>query len=214
MSRILLLNKPYNVLCQFTDSEGRPTLADYLGEKGLYPAGRLDRDSEGLVVLTDNGQLQHCIAHPAAKLEKGYWVQVEGLIDERALQQLREGVVLKDGPTRPARAEPLQEPDVWERNPPIRYRAAIPDSWLRLNISEGRNRQVRRMTAAVGFPTLRLIRWAVGQWDLSGLQPGQWRELSTEEVGTFEAHCARLKRRKPPSRARRQTPKRHQQRTS
>jgi len=211
MSRILLLNKPYNVLCQFTDNEGRPTLADYLGEKGLYPAGRLDRDSEGLVVLTDSGALQHCIAHPAAKLEKCYWVQVEGLIDEHALQQLREGVTLKDGPTRPARAQRLQEPLVWERNPPIRYRAAIPDSWLSLSISEGRNRQVRRMTAAVGFPTLRLIRWSVGQWDLCGLQPGQWRELSPTEVEAFERHCARLKSRKPSSRVPRQTPK-HQQR--
>ncbi|MCW9088912.1 MAG: pseudouridine synthase [Gammaproteobacteria bacterium] len=193
MSRILLLNKPYNVLCQFTDSEGRPTLADYLSEKGLYPAGRLDRDSEGLLLLTDDGALQHCIAHPAAKLEKTYWVQVEGVPDEEALQRLRQGIELKDGTTRPARVERLPPPDIWPRNPPIRYRAAIPDSWLTLTISEGRNRQVRRMTAAIGFPTLRLIRWSIGDWDLDTLTPGQWRELDSDEVANFRQRCMKLK---------------------
>lgn len=189
MSRILLLNKPYNVLCQFTDSEGRETLANYVNEKEFYPAGRLDRDSEGLVLLTNDGQLQHCIAHPAAKMEKSYWVQVEGIPDEATLQRLRQGVRLKDGLTRPARAEMMESPDLWPRSPPIRYRASVPDSWLRLTISEGRNRQVRRMTAAVGFPTLRLIRWQVGNWGIDDLQPGQYREVSKEEVAEFVRHC-------------------------
>ncbi|MFO7594492.1 MAG: pseudouridine synthase [Pseudomonadota bacterium] len=196
MSRILLLNKPYNVLCQFTDSEGRTTLGDYIKEKGLYPAGRLDRDSEGLVLLTDDGRLQHCIAHPAAKMAKTYWVQVEGIPDEAALRQLRRGVMLKDGITRPARVERMDEPPVWPRQPPIRYRASVPESWLKLTISEGKNRQVRRMTAAVGFPTLRLIRWQVGGWGLDGLQPGQWRELSDQAVAEFEQHCLKHKPRR------------------
>jgi len=198
MSRILLLNKPYNVLCQFTDHEGRDTLAGFVREKGLYPAGRLDRDSEGLVVLTDDGRLQHCIAHPAAKLEKTYWVQVEGIVDEDALGKLRRGVELKDGPTRPARAEAMAEPPVWPRHPPVRYRATIPTSWLTLQISEGRNRQVRRMTAAVGLPTLRLIRWAIGPWSLAALEPGQWRELTANELATFSARCNNTRRRPIP----------------
>jgi 23S rRNA pseudouridine2457 synthase len=189
MSRILLLNKPYDALCQFTDSEGRTTLAEFIKEKGLYPAGRLDRDSEGAVLLTEDGKLQHCIAHPSAKLEKTYWVQVEGIPDEAALARLRDGIVLKDGPTRPARVEHMDAPDVWPRVPPIRYRASIPDSWLSLTISEGRNRQVRRMTAAVGFPTLRLIRWRIGDWDLDGLQPGEWREIAPQEVAEFSRRC-------------------------
>lgn len=197
MSRILLLNKPYNVLCQFTDSEGRATLADYIKEKAFYPAGRLDRDSEGLVILTDNGHLQHCIAHPDAKLEKTYWVQVEGIANDEALRQLRQGVMLKDGLTRPARVEKMEEPPVWPRQPPIRYRASIPESWLKLTISEGKNRQVRRMTAAVGLPTLRLIRWQVGSWSLDALQPGQWRELSEEDLAEFNRHCMKLKPQRP-----------------
>lgn len=197
MSRILLLNKPYDVLCQFTDSEGRKTLASYIKEKQLYPAGRLDRDSEGLVLLTDNGALQHCIAHPQHKLEKTYWVQVEGIADETALTALRKGVELKDGLTRPAQAEWIDEPAIWPRTPPIRYRAAIPTSWLSLTISEGRNRQVRRMTAAVGFPTLRLIRCAIGKWRLDGLQPGEWREITNSEVEAFRRECAKLKQRTP-----------------
>lgn len=201
MSRILLLNKPYDVLCQFTDSEGRETLASFVTEKNFYPAGRLDRDSEGLVLLTDDGTLQHCVAHPQNKMEKTYWVQVEGTIDQTALSTLRRGVTLKDGLTRPAKAGIMAEPDIWPRNPPIRYRAAIPTSWLSLTISEGRNRQVRRMTAAVGFPTLRLIRWAVGEWNLDNLQPGQWREVAENEVAASQRECAKLKHRSPSRRA-------------
>ncbi len=195
MSRILLLNKPYDVLCQFTDSEGRETLANYINEKDFYPAGRLDRDSEGMVLLTDDGSLQHCVAHPQHKQVKTYLVQVEGIPDDAAINTLRKGVELKDGLTRPARVERIDEPDIWPRNPPIRYRANIPTSWLRLTISEGRNRQVRRMTAAVGFPTLRLIRWGIGEWSLDGLQPGEWREVEATEVTAFTQQCARLKRR-------------------
>lgn len=189
MSRILLLNKPYDVLCQFTDTQGRHTLAEFIDDKGLYPAGRLDRDSEGMVLLTDDGALQHCIAHPKHKLPKTYWVQVEGVPDESALQQLRDGVVLKDGVTLPAKVERLIDPKVWQRDPPIRYRATIPTSWMALTISEGRNRQVRRMTAAVGFPTLRLIRRAIGPWRLDTLLPGQWRELPGDEVASFAKAC-------------------------
>ena len=176
MPRLILLNKPYLVLCQFTDSEGRPTLADYVPVPNVYPAGRLDHDSEGLVLLTDDGRLQSLIADPRHKLPKTYWAQVEGIPDAEALRRLREGVVLKDGVTRPARVAVMAEPDVWPRVPPIRERRAIPTTWLSLTISEGRNRQVRRMTAAVGHPTLRLIRWRVGPWTLEGLAPGAWRE--------------------------------------
>ncbi|SEQ76958.1 23S rRNA pseudouridine2457 synthase [Amphritea atlantica] len=179
MSRILLFNKPFQVLTQFTDSEGRPTLADYIQHKGVYAAGRLDYDSEGLLILTDDGQLQHKLADPKFKLEKTYWAQVEGDIDDNALKQLRQGVKLKDGVTRPAAAKKIAAPDVWPRNPPIRQRQHQPTSWIELKITEGKNRQVRRMTAAVGFPTLRLIRAAIGNWGLEGLQPG---ELRIEEV--------------------------------
>ena len=185
MPRVLLFNKPYGVLCQFTDQQGRATLADYIAVKGVYPAGRLDRDSEGLVILTDTGSLQHRIAHPLHKMSKRYLVQVEGAIDEKALQQLRGGLTLNDGPTLPAEAEAIDEPSLWPRTPPVRYRAAIPTSWLALNIREGRNRQVRRMTAAVGYPTLRLIRQRVGDWSLDGLEPGQWRELPADELQTL-----------------------------
>lgn len=192
MSRILLLNKPYDVLCQFTDAEGRPTLAMFIDQKGLYPAGRLDRDSEGMVLLTDDGGLQHCIAHPAHKMPKTYWVQVEGEPDDAALQRLRDGVQLKDGLTLPAEVERIAESEVWPRDPPIRFRASIPTSWLALTISEGRNRQVRRMTAAVGYPTLRLIRWAIGPWQLGDLQPGQWRELPAAEVEALAQRCRQI----------------------
>ena len=174
MSPLLLFNKPYGVLSQFTDDSGRPTLKPYFGERLVYPAGRLDLDSEGLLLLTDNGALQHRISHPRFKLPKTYWAQVEGEISQTALQQLRTGVVLKDGPTQPAHAEAMAPPpDLWPRQPPVRYRKAIPTSWLNLTITEGRNRQVRRMTAAVGFPTLRLIRVSIGPWSLGELQPGE-----------------------------------------
>lgn len=179
-SRLILLNKPYGVLPQFTDRvEGRPTLADWVPVKGVYPAGRLDRDSEGLLALSDDGALIARIADPRHKLAKTYWVQVEGIPDEGALERLRRGVVLKDGPTLPAETWIMPEPaGLWPRTPPIRVRAAIPATWIGLTLREGRNRQVRRMTAAVGFPTLRLIRWAIGDWTLEGLAPGEWRELS------------------------------------
>lgn len=177
MTRLLLLNKPYGVLPQFTDAEGRPTLANYIPIPKVVAAGRLDRDSEGLLVLTDDGRLQHRITDPRHKLPKSYWVQVEGIPDDEALQQLAAGVLLNDGPTRPAQVRLIAEPALWPRDPPVRFRAAIPTAWLELTIHEGRNRQVRRMTAAVGYPTLRLVRVAIGPWRLEGLAPGEWREL-------------------------------------
>lgn len=172
MATLVLFNKPYGVLSQFTSPEGVPNLSAYITIPRVYAAGRLDKTSEGLLVLTDDGVLQNRIASPKHKLSKTYWVQVEGEIDEAALRKLRAGVVLKDGPTKPAQAEHMPEPQVWERDPPIRERRSIPTSWLSLTIREGRNRQVRRMTAAVGFPTLRLIRYAVGDWTIDGIAPG------------------------------------------
>ena len=181
--RVILLNKPYGTLSQFTDkgTEGsvRPTLSALVDVPGFYAAGRLDRDSEGLLVLTDNGALQARIANPKFKMAKTYWVQVEGTPDAKALDALRKGVELKDGRTRPAEADQIEEPDsLWPRDPPVRFRKSVPDAWLRLTIREGRNRQVRRMTAHVGLPTLRLIRVAVGQWQLNDLRPGAWRYAS------------------------------------
>ena len=174
---LILLNKPYDVLCQFTDGAGRQTLADFVAFKGVYPAGRLDRDSEGLVVLTDDGGLQARITNPMHKLEKVYLAQVEGVVDDKALGRLSQGVELNDGPTLPAKAQAVAEPAwLWPRTPPIRVRKSVPDGWIELTLREGRNRQVRRMCAAVGLPCLRLIRWQVGEWTLDGLAPGEWRE--------------------------------------
>jgi 23S rRNA pseudouridine2457 synthase len=180
MSRLILFNKPYGVLAQFTDrDQGRPTLAEFIPVPGVYVAGRLDLDSEGLLLLTDDGKLQTRIADPRHKMPKTYWAQVEGIADAAALEKLAQGVLLNDGPTRLAQARWIEPPEnLWPRDPPIRHRAAIPASWVELTLREGRNRQVRRMTAAVGFPTLRLIRFRIGEWTLDGLAPGQWREIS------------------------------------
>ncbi len=178
---IILFNKPFNVLCQFTDNEGRTTLADFIKQKGVYAAGRLDRDSEGLLLLTDEGKLQHKITSPKNKMEKTYWVQVEGEITDSAISQLTHGIKLKDGLTLPARAKKIIQPEtLWPRNPPIRERKNIPTSWLQLSIKEGRNRQVRRMTAAIGFPTLRLIRTRIGPWQLQSLKPGDSLSLPSK----------------------------------
>ena len=183
-SRLILFNKPFGVLSQFTDAgtagSPRKTLSDFIDVPGVYAAGRLDQDSEGLLVLTNDGQLQNRISDPKFKQPKTYWVQVEGVPDEAALQALRTGVTLKDGKTAPAKAEAISEPEnLWPRNPPIRVRKSVPDSWISLTITEGRNRQVRRMTAAVGYPTLRLIRSRIGDWPLAGLSPGEWRDTTT-----------------------------------
>ncbi|MGL5837135.1 MAG: pseudouridine synthase [Sphingorhabdus sp.] len=181
MARLILFNKPYGVLSQFTDKgnqgSARPTLSDYIAAPDVYPAGRLDLDSEGLMLLTDDGGLQARITDPRHKMPKTYLSQIEGEPDAAALSTLRKGVKLKDGLTRPAQAERIDAPDIWLRDPPIRVRKAIPDNWIALTIHEGRNRQVRRMTAAVGHPTLRLIRWRIGEWSVDGLSPGEWREI-------------------------------------
>jgi len=183
MARLILFNKPFGVLSQFTDAAAdtgaggaRPTLSGFIAVPGVYPAGRLDRDSEGLLLLTDDGRLQARIADPRFKMRKTYLVQVEGNASEAQLGRLRKGVALKDGLTLPAQAEAIDPPDLWPRDPPVRFRKSVPDSWIRLTIGEGRNRQVRRMTAAVDLPTLRLVRWRIGDWTLDGLAPGEWRE--------------------------------------
>jgi 23S rRNA pseudouridine2457 synthase len=181
--KLLAFNKPYGVLCQFTDAAGRPTLRDYVPVPGVYPAGRLDLDSEGLVLLTDDGVLQARITDPGSGPWKRYLVQVEGQPEPAALDRLRQGVVLEGRRTRPARARLVAEPDwLWPRDPPVRFRKSVPSSWLELEIHEGRNRQVRRMTAAAGHPTLRLVRLAIGPVGLDGLPPGQWRQLSAGEA--------------------------------
>ena len=174
---LILFNKPYGVLCQFKpDGSGRPVLADFIAVPGVYPAGRLDHDSEGLLILTDDGRQQARITDPRHKLPKTYWAQVEGVPGDACLQALQQGVELKDGLTRPARARLIPAPEsLWPRDPPIRSRRSIPDCWLELTLTEGRNRQVRRMTAAIGHPTLRLIRARIGDWTLAGLSPGDWR---------------------------------------
>lgn len=185
MSRLILFNKPYGVLSQFTDKASeagpspRPTLSSFIDVPAVYPAGRLDADSEGLLLLTDDGGLQARIADPKFKMPKTYLVQVEGDVAETSLDLLRRGVRLKDGLTRPAEVERIAEPALWPRDPPVRFRKTVPDCWLRLTIREGRNRQVRRMTAAVGHPTLRLVRWRIGDWTIDGIGQGDWRDAST-----------------------------------
>ncbi len=194
MSRIILFNKPYGVLCQFTDGAGRPTLSDYLPIAGVYAAGRLDRDSEGLLVLTDDGALQHRLSHPRRKTPKRYWAQVEGAPDPACLERLSAGLPLRDGRTAPAQVRLIDPPTLWPREPPIRYRARVPTAWLELVLREGRNRQVRRMTAAVGHPTLRLVRYSVGDWTLDDLAPGAWRELpSADPISPNDLETARYR---------------------
>ena len=181
---LILFNKPWGVLSQFTDARSpspRPTLSSFGLPPSVYPAGRLDRDSEGLLVLTGDGRLQARIASPGARTEKTYIVQVEGDPSDADLEPLRRGVALKDGPTRPARVRLIDPPDLWQRDPPVRERKSVPDSWMEITITEGRNRQVRRMTAAIGLPTLRLVRWRIGGWTLDGLAPGEWREISSAD---------------------------------
>lgn len=181
MSRIILFNKPFGVLSQFTDAStanaAGKTLSDFIDAPGYYAAGRLDKDSEGLLVLTNDGKLQHRITDPKHKMSKTYWVQVEGVPSEDNLQILRDGVRLKDGMTRPAKVELISEPaDLWPRTPPVRFRKTVPDSWLEITLSEGRNRQIRRMSAAIGYPTLRLIRYRIGSWTIGGLKTGSWQK--------------------------------------
>ena len=186
MSRVLLFNKPHGVICQFTPEGGHRTLKDYIPVPAVYPAGRLDTDSEGLMVLTDDGRLQSAISSPRHQLSKGYWAQVEGTAGEEAIARLSQGVTLSDGPTRPAVARAIDPPErLWERDPPIRVRRAIPTSWIELELTEGRNRQVRRMTAAVGLPTLRLVRFRIGPWNIAGLDSGMWRDVPAPTLASL-----------------------------
>jgi len=193
--RYILLNKPYEVLTQFTDEHGRATLKDFVSAPGVYPVGRLDFDSEGLLLLTDDKQLQHRLSDPKFKVLKTYWAQVEGLFSEEALSQLRRGVQIKEGLTAPSKATELPEPThLWPRNPPIRYRASIPTSWLEIQISQGMNRQVRKMCAAVGLPCLRLVRAAISGLNLGELQPGQWRDLTATEIAELRKISGAVRR--------------------
>ncbi|MGF2735091.1 pseudouridine synthase [Marinobacter sp. DUT-1] len=205
MAELVLFNKPFQVLCQFTDRPNDPdqpprqTLADWIPLKDVYPAGRLDFDSEGLLLLTGDGALQHRIASPSRKMPKTYWVQVEGEITDQALSQLATGVELKDGKTRPARARRMKAPKVWPRVPPVRHRETVPTSWIELTITEGKNRQVRRMTAAVGFPTLRLIRYRIGDWSLDNLASGQYRTVTVNVPAANQPARLQRRRRRPRS---------------
>lgn len=195
MSKLVRFNKPYGVLSQFSDGDGHPGLGRHISMPGVYPAGRLDHDSEGLLLLTDDGALQARISNPRFKLAKTYWVQVEGDVGPEQLAHLRAGVMLRDGPTRPAEVREIPEPQLWPRNPPVRFRKTIPTAWLELTIREGRNRQVRRMTAAVGLPTLRLVRVAIGDWGLDDLAPG---EFAVEEIAPDKDNTAPAKGRVRP----------------
>lgn len=177
--KIVLFNKPFNVLSQFTDGNERATLKDYIDIPQIYAAGRLDRDSEGLLLLTNDGKLQNSITSPDKSISKTYWVQVEGIPNDRALDEFRTGLTLKDGLTKPAKVQRIDEPDIWPRNPPVRERKSIPTSWLAVTLMEGRNRQVRRMTAHIGFPTLRLIRYRIGSWTLDGIEPGKYLHINS-----------------------------------
>lgn len=193
---LILFNKPFQVLSQFTGEGDKRTLRDYIDTPGVYPAGRLDYDSEGLLLLTDDGRLQHRLAHPRFEKEKEYWVQVEGVPEEAALDRLRNGVGLNDGPTRPARVDIIAEPSLWPRDPPIRVRKAIPTTWLRMIVTEGRNRQVRRMTAHIGFPTLRLVRWRIGDWTLEGVASGSSVVLDATVIPVTERAQPRIPQRR------------------
>lgn len=200
MARLILFNKPYGVLTQFTDREERDTLAAYVPIPRVYPAGRLDRDSEGLLLLTDDGAFQHRLTDPRHKLPKTYWVQVDGEPTETALERLRRGVMLDGRRTRPAKVRRIAPPSLWPRDPPIRVRKNIPTSWIEIELTEGRNRQVRRMTAALGHPTLRLVRVAIGEYGLDGLMPGEWREITVagtndKRIGAEARHPPRRRRR-------------------